>query len=100
MLKYVIATNDALLLSTRRHRRPDQCINFIVAHDGFTLHDLVAYNGKHNDANGESNRDGNNDNFSWNWCAPLLVPAPACCRAAQPSPGSAGAHAVRSLAGC
>jgi isoamylase len=48
-------------------RRPDQCINFIVAHDGFTLHDLVAYNEKHNDANGEGNRDGSNDNFSWNW---------------------------------
>jgi isoamylase len=47
-------------------RRPDQCINFIVAHDGFTLHDLCAYNGKHNDANGEANRDGSNDNFSWN----------------------------------
>ena len=47
-------------------RRPDQCINFIVAHDGFTLHDLCAYNSKHNDANGEGNRDGSNDNFSWN----------------------------------
>lgn len=47
-------------------RRPDQCINFIVAHDGFTLHDLCAYNDKHNDANGEGNRDGTNDNFSWN----------------------------------
>lgn len=48
------------------YRRPDQMINFIVAHDGFTLHDLVAYNDKHNQANGESNRDGTNDNFSWN----------------------------------
>ncbi len=47
-------------------RRPDQCINFVVAHDGFTLHDLCAYNTKHNDANGEGNRDGSNDNFSWN----------------------------------
>ena len=50
-------------------RRPDQCINFMVAHDGFTLHDMVAYNEKHNDANGEGNRDGSNDNFSWNWSA-------------------------------
>ena len=41
-------------------------MNFIIAHDGFTLHDLVAYNGKHNEANGEQNRDGSNDNFSWN----------------------------------
>ncbi|DBB13019.1 hypothetical protein WJX82_006993 [Trebouxia sp. C0006] len=48
------------------NRKPYQGINFIIAHDGFTLYDLVAYNGKHNDANGEQNRDGSNDNFSWN----------------------------------
>ncbi len=47
-------------------RKPYQGINFIIAHDGFTLYDLVAYNDKHNDANGEQNRDGSNDNFSWN----------------------------------
>ncbi|OLP44034.1 glycogen debranching protein GlgX [Rhizobium oryziradicis] len=41
-------------------------VNFIAAHDGFTLHDLVAYNHKHNEANGEDNRDGHNDNHSWN----------------------------------
>jgi glycogen operon protein len=41
-------------------------INFVTCHDGFTLHDLVAYNGKHNDANGEDNRDGSDDNNSWN----------------------------------
>ncbi|MEL7586397.1 MAG: glycogen debranching protein GlgX [Prolixibacteraceae bacterium] len=41
-------------------------VNFITCHDGFTLYDLVSYNGKHNGANGEDNRDGNNDNFSWN----------------------------------
>lgn len=41
-------------------------INFITAHDGFTLHDLFTYNEKHNDANGEDNRDGTNDNHSWN----------------------------------
>jgi len=41
-------------------------INFITCHDGFTLHDMVAYNGKHNDANREDNRDGTNDNNSWN----------------------------------
>ena len=41
-------------------------INFITCHDGFTLHDLVAYNGKHNEQNGENNRDGSNDNHSWN----------------------------------
>ncbi|WP_435156666.1 glycogen debranching protein GlgX [Amycolatopsis sacchari] len=47
-------------------RRPWQSINFITAHDGFTLRDLVSYNGKHNEANGEDNRDGSNDNRSWN----------------------------------
>jgi glycogen operon protein len=41
-------------------------VNFITCHDGFTLRDLVSYNGKHNDANGEHNQDGSNDNDSWN----------------------------------
>jgi isoamylase len=47
-------------------RVPGSSINFVTCHDGFTLHDLVSYNGKHNEANGEENRDGNNDNLSWN----------------------------------
>ena len=47
-------------------RRPFASINFVVAHDGFTLHDLVSYNEKHNEANGEDNRDGHDDNRSWN----------------------------------
>ncbi|MDQ2586131.1 glycogen debranching protein GlgX [Saccharothrix yanglingensis] len=47
-------------------RRPWQSINFVTAHDGFTLRDLVSYNDKHNEANGEDNRDGTNDNRSWN----------------------------------
>ncbi len=47
-------------------RAPYSSINFIVAHDGFTLRDLVSYDGKHNDANGEDGRDGANDNASWN----------------------------------
>jgi glycogen operon protein len=47
-------------------RRPSASINFVTAHDGFTLHDLVSYNEKHNEANGEENRDGANDNYSWN----------------------------------
>jgi len=47
-------------------RRPYASINFITAHDGFTLHDLVSYNEKHNEANGEDNNDGHNDNISWN----------------------------------
>jgi isoamylase len=47
-------------------RRPYASINFVTAHDGFTLQDLVSYNEKHNEANGENNRDGNNNNLSWN----------------------------------
>ncbi|HEY9388789.1 MAG TPA: glycogen debranching protein GlgX [Mycobacteriales bacterium] len=47
-------------------RRPVASINFVTAHDGFTLHDLTAYNDKHNEANGEDNRDGSDDNRSWN----------------------------------
>jgi isoamylase len=47
-------------------RRPSASLNFITAHDGFTLRDVVSYNGKHNEANGEENRDGCNDNDSWN----------------------------------
>ncbi len=47
-------------------RRPFASINFITAHDGFSLHDLVSYNEKHNEANGENNQDGSNDNLSWN----------------------------------
>ncbi|GAB2738721.1 glycogen debranching protein GlgX [Sinomonas soli] len=47
-------------------RRPSASINFVTAHDGFTLRDLVSYNGKHNEANGEGGRDGADDNRSWN----------------------------------
>ena len=47
-------------------REPNRSINFITCHDGFTLHDLVSYNHKHNEANGENSRDGCNHNFSWN----------------------------------
>jgi glycogen operon protein len=47
-------------------RRPSASINFVTAHDGFTLLDLVSFNDKHNEANGEENRDGASDNLSWN----------------------------------
>ncbi|MDQ3450660.1 MAG: glycogen debranching protein GlgX [Actinomycetota bacterium] len=47
-------------------RRPVASVNFVTAHDGFTLRDLVSYNEKHNDANGEGNKDGENHNRSWN----------------------------------
>lgn len=49
-----------------RGRRPWASVNFISAHDGFTLNDLVSYNDKHNEANGENNQDGHSDNKSWN----------------------------------
>ena len=49
-----------------KEREPEQSINFITCHDGFTLNDLVSYNQKHNEANGENNRDGAADNLSWN----------------------------------
>lgn len=48
------------------YRRPTASINFVTAHDGFTLHDLVSYNEKHNEANGENNKDGESHNRSWN----------------------------------
>ncbi len=53
-------------LYARSGRKPYASINFVTAHDGFTLHDLVSYNSKHNEANGEENRDGTDNNRSWN----------------------------------
>ena len=53
-------------LFKRGERRPHTTVNFITAHDGFTLRDLVSYNNKHNEANGEWNRDGRNENYSYN----------------------------------
>ena len=49
-----------------KEREAEQSINFVTCHDGFTLNDLVSYNRKHNEANGENNRDGSDDNLSWN----------------------------------
>ncbi len=59
----IAGSND---LYARSGRRPYASINFITAHDGFTLRDLVSYNEKHNEANLEENRDGENNNLSWN----------------------------------
>jgi glycogen operon protein len=56
-------------LYQRDGRHPTASVNFITAHDGFTLNDLVSYNGKHNEANGEANCDGSNDNHSYNYGA-------------------------------
>ncbi|HWP59399.1 MAG TPA: glycogen debranching protein GlgX [Candidatus Acidoferrales bacterium] len=66
-------------------RSPYASINFVTAHDGFTLADLVSYNDKHNEANGEENRDGHNENLSWNCGAegPTDDPAVLALRARQ-----------------
>jgi glycogen operon protein len=66
-------------------RRPTASVNFITVHDGFTLADLVSYNSKHNEANGEANRDGTDDNRSWNCGAegPTTDPAVLDLRARQ-----------------
>jgi glycogen operon protein len=66
-------------------RRPYASVNYVTAHDGFTLHDLVSYNEKHNEANGEDNRDGHNNNLSWNCGAegPTDDPAINSLRAKQ-----------------
>ncbi|HMP60915.1 MAG TPA: glycogen debranching protein GlgX [Gemmatales bacterium] len=60
-----------------KEREPEQSVNFVTCHDGFTLNDLVSYELKHNERNGEENRDGANDNYSWN-CGiegPTIFPA-------------------------
>jgi isoamylase len=66
-------------------RRPSASVNFVTVHDGFTLTDLVSYNGKHNEANTEHNRDGTDDNRSWNCGAegPTDDPAVLALRARQ-----------------
>lgn len=66
-------------------RRPYASINFVTAHDGFTLHDLVSYNNKHNEANGDENRDGESHNRSWNGGVegPTDAPAVLALRAKQ-----------------
>jgi glycogen operon protein len=57
------------MLYGHKEREAEQSVNFVTCHDGFTLNDLVSYNSKHNEANGEDNRDGTNDNRSANWGA-------------------------------
>jgi len=72
-------------LYERSGRRPYASVNFLTAHDGFTLADLVSYNEKHNEANGENNRDGHDHNLSWNCGAegPTSDPAILGLRARQ-----------------
>ena len=61
-----LATRFAGSQDVFARRRPSRSVNFITAHDGFTLRDLVSYAHKHNEANGEENRDGADHNLSWN----------------------------------
>lgn len=62
------------MLKQEGGRKPWNSVNFVCAHDGFTLADLVMYNNKHNMANGEDNKDGENHNNSWN-CGQVSIPS-------------------------
>jgi glycogen operon protein len=75
--RFVKSSNDSVIafgyrcfgspdLYGREERGPEQSVNFVTCHDGFTLNDLVSYNDKHNEANGEGGRDGSDFNLSWN----------------------------------
>src|SRR6201999_3418021 len=66
LAKRLTASGD---LFDRRGRKPWASVNFVTAHDGFTMADLLSYAGKHNDANGENSRDGTNENYSANYGA-------------------------------
>ena len=79
-------------------RGPLHSINFICCHDGFTLYDLVSYNHKHNEANGEGNRDGNDANWSWNCGAEGPTDDPDRERHPKP-PGAKPAHDADGLSG-
>ncbi|RZN33297.1 glycogen debranching protein GlgX [Bradyrhizobium sp. Leo121] len=63
---FVKRTTGSGDLFNKRGRKPWASVNFVTAHDGFTLNDLVSYNDKHNEANGEKNQDGHSNNHSWN----------------------------------
>jgi isoamylase len=89
----------------RGGRRPNASVNFVTAHDGFTLNDLVSYDGKHNAANGEDNRDGHDHNLSWNHgvegptdldarSRATTTPTPRTTRSPGPTGGSTAAAAI------
>lgn len=67
VLQFATRLTGSSDLYLRDGRKPFHSINFVTSHDGFTLNDLVSYNGKHNDENGEQNRDGSNHNISYNY---------------------------------
>lgn len=66
LMQRLYGSDDLFPDALQDTRRPHQSINFLTAHDGFCLYDLVAYSEKHNQANGHNNSDGTNDNLSWN----------------------------------
>jgi glycogen operon protein len=66
LMQRIYGSDDLFPDSPQESYRPHQSVNFVTAHDGFCLYDLVAYDAKHNDANGHGNRDGTDDNRSWN----------------------------------
>ncbi len=66
LMQRIYGSDDLFPDNTIDAYHPFQSVNFITAHDGFTLYDLVSYNQKHNEANGNQNQDGNDDNRSWN----------------------------------
>ena len=72
-----------------KRREPQASVNFVTCHDGFTLNDLVSYDTKHNESNGEGNRDGSDQNLSWNCGVEGPTDDPAverAARAADPQP--------------
>lgn len=77
LIQRLYGSDDLFPDSLQDTRRPHQSINFLTAHDGFCLYDLLAYNTKHNEANGHDNRDGCDHNLSWNcgWEGDANVPA-------------------------
>ena len=81
-------------------RRPYASINFVTAHDGFTLRDLVSYNEKHNEANGEDNRDGESHNRSWNCGVEGPTDDPDVHRAARPPAAQLPGHAAAVARAC
>ena len=81
-------------------RRPVASINFVTAHDGFTLRDLVSYNEKHNEANGEDNRDGESHNRSWNCGVGGPDRRPGDQRAAGPPAAQLPRHAAAVARAC
>jgi glycogen operon protein len=66
LMQRLYGSDDLFPDALQDTRRPHQSVNFLTAHDGFCLYDLVAYDQKHNEANGHNNTDGTNDNLSWN----------------------------------